>query len=300
MRVLGSPWASVRAAALVLALLASALLIGLAPGARGQDGAEDPARPAHAGGDPAPTPGAGLRGGDRVSHEAVGLRSAESRTYVLDDGRMLTKVFGSPVNFPDGDGGWRAIDTSLEADGKGGYGIAQAPFDLSLPGSLGDGAAVRVARGGHVLSFELARARPSAAEVEGAQATYRAVLPGVDIQYVARASGVKESLMLAGAAAAGDLDFKLGSGDLTPGLTKFGGVELRGADGRSVFSIAAPFMRDAAGQALARRGLRAAAGRCRLDARRAPGPGLAREPGPAVPGRGRSDGVSGSPGRLSP
>ena len=239
MRVTGS-WAGSRAAALGLGLLLAASLLGVVPGAHGERGSQALSSAALPDGRPtvATAP---------VSHEAVKLRSAESRTYVLEDGGMLTKVFAAPVNFRAGDGTWRAIDTSLQA-AQGGYRVAQAGFGLSLPGALGDDAAVRLTRDGHQLSFALTDAEAATAVVDGSRATYRSLRPGLDIHYEVRPSGVKESLMLADVAAAAKLDFALDVGRLAPVAVKSGGVELRDAQGRTVFSIAAPFMRDAAGE----------------------------------------------------
>ncbi len=225
--------------ALALALLLLALSLGMVSGAQGERGAQEPASGASA----RPASAAA-----QISHEAVGMRSAESRTYVLEDGRLLTKVFGSPVNFRDGDKTWRAIDTDLEDDGGSGYRIAQADFDLSLPGALGDGGVVRLAHGGHELSFALAGAARSVAEVGGSQAIYRSLRPGLDLRYEARPNGVKESLMLADVAASNGLTFALDAGALTPTVMESGGIELRDGKGDTVFSIAAPFMRDAGGE----------------------------------------------------
>jgi RHS repeat-associated protein len=248
MRVVGSRLrVGVRFGAVAVVVLVAALAVSVAMGQSSGTGSDVSAAP---GGDPAPAPDAGLPGDARVEREAVDLRTAKSRTYVLGDGRMLTKVFGAPVNFrdDDGGGGWRAIDTRIESDGDDGLRIAQAGFGLSLPTTLGEGAGVRIAHNGRALAFEVIGAARSTAEVEGARATYRSVRPGLDLQYVARPDGVKESLMLADAAAGRDLAFRLDTDGLTPKATDSGGVQLLDAEGRVGFSIAAPFMRDARGE----------------------------------------------------
>jgi RHS repeat-associated protein len=245
MRASGSLWVVVvRSIAVAIAAMAAAVAL-LVSAANGQDG--QPGSSPAVGGDPAASPDAGLRDGARVSREAVELRTADSRTYVLDDGRMLTKVFGMPVNFRDGNGDWQAVDTDLEADGDGAVGIAAAGFDLSLPQVTGEGEPARLAHGDDTLAFELIGAARSEADLDGSEATYRSVLPGVDLRYRARATGVKESIMLADATAGRELEFALRTGNLVPRIGESGGIEVVDGAGRTRFSIAAPFMRDAAG-----------------------------------------------------
>ena len=45
------------------------------------------------------------------------LRTEESSTRVLPDGRFETSVSQTPVNLSDGQGGWEPIDTTLVAAG---------------------------------------------------------------------------------------------------------------------------------------------------------------------------------------
>src|SRR4051794_33563236 len=62
-----------------------------------------------------PVPGTHTAGGRPApasvdARELRGEWTARSRTYELQDGRRLAKVFGADVNFRDAHGDWQAID----------------------------------------------------------------------------------------------------------------------------------------------------------------------------------------------
>jgi RHS repeat-associated protein len=202
-------------------------------------GAEPDAEPVSPGTD------LGLPGGAVAVEELVGQRTARSRTYRLKDGRRLTKLYGTQVNYLDG-GKWKPIDTSLVVAGDGGVRVAQAGFDLSLP-AHSDGH-VRVADDGAWVEFGLQGARGASPRVDGSTARYGDVADGVDLEYRALADGVKESLVLADrpAPARFVFDLRLAAG-LRPEQRRSGAIDLVDAGGHTAMSIAAPFMRDAAG-----------------------------------------------------
>lgn len=68
-----------------------------------------------------------------VTGEVPGLRTAYSRTYRRADGSRVAKVWSVPVNYRDGSGVWRSIDTTLRGDGRGGFGTAASPATVALP-----------------------------------------------------------------------------------------------------------------------------------------------------------------------
>jgi RHS repeat-associated protein len=187
-----------------------------------------------------------LPDGARAVQELRGGRTATSRTYRLDDGRRLTKVFATPVNYRDWRGHWKPIDTSLVPAAGGGLRIAAAGFDLALPQrSNGD---IRVADDDASLHFGLRGARAATAKVGGSTARYDGVMDGVDLAYTATGNGVKESLVLHNRSAPSRFVFDLdAAAGLRPRQRRSGSIDLVGKRGKTAMAIAAPFMRDASG-----------------------------------------------------
>ncbi len=119
---------------------------------------------------------------------------------------------------PGSDGRWYERANSLRAD-------FAARADATVLGSLGFDS-------GHVLSFGLAGAAPSAGLVSGPSVTYPAVLPGTDLAESATSTGIRESLLLRSAAVPATWVFPLRLKGLTPVLTSAGAVDLVTAAGQ--------------------------------------------------------------------
>ena len=213
------------------AVLAGALLlVPLAGGQAGSPAADPTGIP----------PRLGIKG------ELTELRTERSRTYELDDGRRLSKVFAGPVHHRKG-GEWRAIDTRLEPAGDR-FGVKDAGYRLSVPNRLGGDAGVRIGHGSDTLSFSLDDARPAAAEVAGSTVRYPAAVDGATLTYTAQANGVKEALILDGPDSRATYSFDLRASDgLRPRSDGSGGLEFVDAGDEVKFSIAPAYMRDAAG-----------------------------------------------------
>jgi RHS repeat-associated protein len=207
----------------------AALLIALMVGPSSQ--AESPGTP------PFAAPSGGV--------EVASLRTENSRTYREDDGSLVARVSQDPVNYRDGSGVWRPIDTSLRPDGSGGLETTASAAEVSLPQSLD--AAAKVSDGSRWVSFALAGADATEAPtVSGSTATYPDTLDGVDAVYDAQPGGVKESLTLADASAPSSYRFVMdSSAGLTPSLGDDGAVVFRDGDGRPRFWLPAPTVQDA-------------------------------------------------------
>jgi hypothetical protein len=221
-----------------VSVLGLALAVAAAPGALGDEDSGATALVAADDGTPS---------SPAIVREAVGRRTANSRTFTLDDGRMLTRVYPGPVNFEDAQGAWREIDVELAVDGAGGYGVGQAGFDLRLPANLDQATPVEMTTTGGAIGFAPEGMSRSTAEIDGNRALYRSVFAGVDLEYVTRPTGLKESLLLARPEAARDFVFSLDTGGLRPVERPSGGIAVLNAEGGVEFAIAPPFMRDAAG-----------------------------------------------------
>lgn len=181
--------------------------------------------------------------------ELVARRTATSRTYALPDGTFPTEAFAGPIHYRDADGAWRRIDNRLVPSSRPGYAYENAAnsYTLYLPEDVAD-TPVRIESNDHWVEFELhgASGSPTAA---GAEAVYDGVLPGVDVVYEARPSGVKEAFVLSGPDALSSFTFSLRtSAGVTATANEVGGIDVETSDGDVVASLDAPVAYDAAGR----------------------------------------------------
>lgn len=232
-----------RRRALVQGSLVALLAAGLAAanGAGGQTGpaAQDRGRPS------VPSvPARGAAVAAQQGEELVDQRTARSRTYRTAGNNRTTKIFADAVNYRDGGGRMRAIDSALVSSDRPGFAYENRAndYEVALPADLAD--PVRIGRGASAVSFALSGAKADA-RVTGAAATYPKALEGVDVEYVAGPSSVKETLTLASAQAPSTFRFDLKLSDgLRPRAVKGRQIEFVRPDGSVAFSFAPPFMQD--------------------------------------------------------
>jgi hypothetical protein len=177
--------------------------------------------------------------------EVPALRTESSRTYRKADGSYQAQVSAGPVNYRDASGDWKPIDTDFVADGDGGLKTTEAAAKVSLPESLDDPA--KVTAGSRWVSFEMAGADGDVVPTaDGSTATYKDVLDGVDADYDAQPTGVKETLTLAVASAPASYRYALdASSGLRPRLLGNGTVVFRDAGGVTRFWLPAPTVQEA-------------------------------------------------------
>lgn len=192
--------------------------------------------------------------------EVVERRTADSRTFVREDGRFKTVFYGGPVHYRDNQGAWQPIDTALVPSAEAGVALRNSagPVQVSLPAALGSGPVV-AARDGISVAFTMRGATgapspgtpqslPPASSEEAARssATYANAVEGVDVSYSAMPEGVKEDVVLAGPDAPTSFDFVV---ETSPGLsareTPGGGIDFVDAEGNPQASFAPPFAYDA-------------------------------------------------------
>ncbi|WP_433076607.1 LamG-like jellyroll fold domain-containing protein [Dactylosporangium sp. CA-052675] len=99
---------------------------------------------------------------------------------------------------------------------------------------------------GTELAYSLAGATPGKALVDGAVATYRDVLPGVDLELAALSTGVKETLTLRSADAPATYVYPLRLKGLTPRIGADGGVEFTDTAGVVVLTMPLGYLEDSA------------------------------------------------------
>lgn len=171
-------------------------------------------------------------------------RTATSNTFRLPSGELQTEVFGTRVNFRDGDGNWEPIKEELEEAGKSGFTNGDNSFDLQLPEQMGAGA-VRLTTDDGWITYRLLGSQTEAAEVDGSQATYESANGGVAFELHSLADGVKEEIVLADASQPSLYRFELDlAAGLTPELTPDGSVEIRDEDDGLFATIPAPVIAD--------------------------------------------------------
>jgi RHS repeat-associated protein len=232
------------------AVLASSGLVAVAaPVSAAEPGASPAvaAPPASA----APSGAGGPRGGPLAAEadgEIPALRTATSRTYRLKTGALQARLFDRPVNHRDASGGWVKNDNRISADSAnpGRSRNTANSYRLSLPKDLSDGP-VTVEAGGASVGFALQDA-DGTATIAADTATYADALPGVDLEYQATDSGVKETLILQAADAPTGFVFDT---SLSRGLklveTADGGLVARDAAGADRLRFAPPHVQDGSG-----------------------------------------------------
>lgn len=183
--------------------------------------------------------------GSGSASEVEALRTQFSRTFEQADGTLLTRVAEEPLNFRKRDGTLEPIDSELQTLPDGSLETEATGYDLALPPDLND--PVSITQNGGGVSFEL-RGAAGPAIASGPVATYPDVLPGVDAEYTAAASFVKEDLVLADASARRHFAFDVEpTAGLTPRTTAGGAIVFENGVGNSEAYFAAPVMSDASG-----------------------------------------------------
>jgi YD repeat-containing protein len=180
----------------------------------------------------------------RLGDEVASARTATSRTFRSVRGSMTTRVYPMPVNYRSG-GGFRLIDPTLVAAPQAGYvhrransGDALVPTDLRRP--------LKLVNGDRWLSYALHGAA-GAGRVTGDEASFAAVLPGVDARYRSTTTGVKEQLSLADAKAQSRFSYEVKASDgLRADRRPDGSIAFLDGSDRVVFAIGAPVIWDGA------------------------------------------------------
>ncbi|MFF5076329.1 LamG-like jellyroll fold domain-containing protein [Actinoplanes sp. NPDC000266] len=197
--------------------------------------ARTPAAPAT----PTPTPAAEKQTADpvaaaveeaRKTGEPVripSLTDGSSTTSANPDGQLTTTYSSSPQRVKQG-GQWVPIDTTLVKRGDGSYAPKAAESDVVFGGG-GSNALVSLKEGDAGLKFTWPGKLP-APTVAGDTATYANVLPDVDLQVTADATGYSSMLVVKNAKAAANpklqkIDFGLTGTGVTISSTRNGGAE---------------------------------------------------------------------------
>ncbi len=181
-------------------------------------------------------------------------RTALSSTRRNPDGTLTTTVFGGPVNYRAADGSMQPIDTRLYPTAEAGYAWrsgANAFEARFAPTSGSDYAEVRL--GGRTVRVRALGVADRPATVSGSQVSYPGAFAGVDLRYQVTATGIEETLDLAGPDAPTRYVFRLSAADGGAGLTAErrpdGSVAVNAAPLHGpAFVLAAPVVTESAGE----------------------------------------------------
>nr|WP_307854091.1 LamG-like jellyroll fold domain-containing protein [Streptomyces sp. RG38] len=179
--------------------------------------------------------------------EIASLRGETREVFATPEGELEAREHLRPVWTRTG-GGWKRIDTDLAATAGGAVAPKASTMDMEFSGG-GDGPLVRMRRAGRELSLSWPTPLPRP-EIAGPAATYRSVLPEVDLRLTAQEDGFTQLLVVKTAeAAAGPelarLQLEMDTQGLSVAKTDEGGLQAldRGAQG-AVFEASKPMMWD--------------------------------------------------------
>ncbi|MFD4034319.1 LamG-like jellyroll fold domain-containing protein [Streptomyces sp. NPDC058637] len=178
--------------------------------------------------------------------EVLSLRAESSDVFATSDGNLEAREYLRPVRARV-DGRWKPVDTELTAE-SGSVAPKVTTVGLTFSGG-GDTPLVRMTKAGRELALSWPGELP-APELDGAIATYRNVLPDVDLRMQAQEDGFTQLLVVKTAAAAenealSQLRLKLAADGMVVNETLDGGLEAvdKGAQG-AVFEAPKPMMWD--------------------------------------------------------
>lgn len=185
------------------------------------------------------------RTGERV--EVASLRGESSEVFATPEGDLEGREYLRPVRARV-DGVWKPVDTDLAKAADGSVTPKVTTVDLRFSGG-GDAPLVRMVKAGRELALSWPDILP-APELDGASATYRNVLPDVDLRMGAQEDGFTQLLVVKTAKAATspqltELRLKLDADGMDVKETAEGGLQAVDAGAKSaVFEAPKPMMWD--------------------------------------------------------
>ncbi|MEG3628477.1 LamG-like jellyroll fold domain-containing protein [Streptomyces poriticola] len=180
--------------------------------------------------------------------EITSLRGESHDVFVTPEGDLETREYLRPVRARVG-GEWKAIDTDLARTGDGVVAPKVTTVGLAFSGGGTDVPLVRMNRAGRELALSWPGELP-VPELDGATATYRNVLPDVDLRMGAQEDGFTQLLVVNSAEAAAspalaELRLKLAADGMEVKETAGGGlVAVDEGAGNAVFEAPKPLMWD--------------------------------------------------------
>ncbi|WP_043814228.1 RHS repeat-associated core domain-containing protein [Allokutzneria albata] len=186
-----------------------------------------------------------------TSVEQTEQRTDRTATFRNADGTSTLRIYSDQAHVRAPDGRWAPVDLALARDQGGRLRPAMGPTEVSFAARSRDAALMRVALPkGASLAYSLVGAADVPAVTSGATATYRQVLPGIDLRLSATRAGGKEDLILTRPDVGSSFEFLLRAQGVKPRVDEASGaVQLIADDGTLRGTIPAGYMVDSAADA---------------------------------------------------
>ncbi|MFE6100441.1 LamG-like jellyroll fold domain-containing protein [Streptomyces laurentii] len=246
-------WRARGAAGVIAVALGTALTVGSLPGVawaapagastKGAEGA--PSEPAPQAGSEAEALAAAKKSGASV--EITSMRGESREVFATPEGDLEAREYLRPIRARV-DGRWERVDTGLKRTADGMVAPGATTVKLEFSGG-GDAPLVSMEKAGRELALTWPTKLP-APELDGSTATYREVLPGVDLRMGAQEDGFTQLLVVKSAEAAAspalkELRLKLGTDGVDVREASEGGLEAVDKGGKNpVFEAPKPMMWD--------------------------------------------------------
>lgn len=196
--------------------------------------------------------------------EVTEARTEFTTTYANPDGQSFRlEQSTTPVRVKGADGAWRSPDATLERRADGSVGPVAAAVGISFSGGGDGGNLVTMTRDGRTLTLGWPGPLP-APELDGPNATYRDVLPDVDLRMTATTEGFRQVLIVKTPKAAANpalarIRYSVRSSGLKVKETADGGMSATDGNATEVFSSPPAAMWDSTGDPAAGQAVAAAA-----------------------------------------
>jgi RHS repeat-associated protein len=173
---------------------------------------------------PLPTPVDGFD--PATSVELPGERTVDTTVFQNANTTKTVFAYNGPVHYKDALGLWQDVDQTLVQDRVDGtYKPKAVGVGLTLAANAANASLATLAvDGAHSVGYRLDSAASSAAWVGGAKAQYFDVRPATDLELVALANGVKETLVLKTPSAPTTFTFPLSLNGVTASVDADGNV----------------------------------------------------------------------------
>ncbi len=199
--------------------------------------------------------------GNPVSHELTALRGPDVKYFIHKDGKTMTAVqYDRPVHYRQADGSWAQIDNTLIEAGADTWQTAEnAVAFLFNKKSKGTLFTLSAASGTLRFSLEGARQtnavrenpaasdRPFSPEGLASRVSYPDIFDGVDLVFDLVSQTVKDNVIFQTPQSVRPVTYKIHTGEHTLTLNDDRSLDIFSADGKLVYTMAAPHLTDAAG-----------------------------------------------------
>ncbi|RBL81048.1 hypothetical protein DDE05_47060, partial [Streptomyces cavourensis] len=178
------------------------------------------------------------------SREVPSERKERERTFRNPDGTFTTRFYTEPVNFRGPNGDWKSIDTNLvrreaqgprtmSGDDQEDWHTRSTESPVSFAATADGDPVVSIGLpGGNTVGYAVADAAASPGRADGSVITYSDLRKDSDLEFIASADSVKETIVLKSKDAPTEWRFPLALTGLTAHVADHGGVVFTDAAGK--------------------------------------------------------------------